>query len=177
MSDATPIVVNLPDEAATIRLAEDLALALKPGDCLALSGDLGAGKSTLARALLRAIADDEALEVPSPTFTLVQSYELRIPVSHFDLYRLGDASELDELGLDEALASGICLVEWPEMAEALLPRDRLTLRLEHEGQGRIARCRLEAHPTVPRHPQDAGRLGLSGGNTPIPDRRRLGAGL
>ncbi|MFN7102307.1 MAG: tRNA (adenosine(37)-N6)-threonylcarbamoyltransferase complex ATPase subunit type 1 TsaE [Pseudorhizobium sp.] len=139
MNDATPILVSLPDEAATIRLGEDLALALRPGDCLALSGDLGAGKSTLARALLRAIADDETLEVPSPTFTLVQSYELRISVSHFDLYRLGDASELDELGLDEALASGICLVEWPEMAEALLRRDRLTLRLGHEGHGRIAR--------------------------------------
>ncbi|MDY6961048.1 MAG: tRNA (adenosine(37)-N6)-threonylcarbamoyltransferase complex ATPase subunit type 1 TsaE, partial [Pseudomonadota bacterium] len=75
MSDATPIVVSLADEAATIQLGEDLALALRPGDCLALSGDLGAGKSTLARALLRAIADDETLEVPSPTFTLVQSYE------------------------------------------------------------------------------------------------------
>ena len=82
------ISLFLADEAATIELGEDLALALKAGDCLALSGDLGAGKSTLARAFLRAMADDDELEVPSPTFTLVQSYELRIPVSHFDLYRL-----------------------------------------------------------------------------------------
>jgi N-acetylmuramate 1-kinase len=128
----------LSGESETIRLGEDLALALKPGDCVALSGDLGAGKSTLARALIRAVADDADLDVPSPTFTLVQAYELRIPVAHFDLYRLADSSELDELGFDEALASGICLVEWPEMAGDLLPRDRITLKLEHEGAGRRA---------------------------------------
>ncbi|MDK1387340.1 tRNA (adenosine(37)-N6)-threonylcarbamoyltransferase complex ATPase subunit type 1 TsaE [Sinorhizobium sp. 8-89] len=126
----------LKDEAATIELGEDLALALKAGDCVALSGDLGAGKSTFARALLRAIADDDALEVPSPTFTLVQSYDLRIPVAHFDLYRLADASELDELGFDEALSEGICLVEWPEKAEEALPAERITLAFTHEGDGR-----------------------------------------
>ncbi|MEK1931021.1 MAG: tRNA (adenosine(37)-N6)-threonylcarbamoyltransferase complex ATPase subunit type 1 TsaE, partial [Pararhizobium sp.] len=130
------ITLFLKDEAATIQLGEDLALALKPGDCLALSGDLGAGKSTLARAFLRAMADDEALEVPSPTFTLVQSYELRIPVSHFDLYRLADVSELDELGLDEALSDGICLVEWPENALAALPKTRLTATFSHLDDGR-----------------------------------------
>ncbi|WP_429931416.1 tRNA (adenosine(37)-N6)-threonylcarbamoyltransferase complex ATPase subunit type 1 TsaE [Agrobacterium vitis] len=119
--------VSLADEAATIQLGEDLALALKPGDCLALHGDLGAGKSTLARALLRALADDDDLEVPSPTFTLVQSYELRIPAAHFDLYRLGDASELDELGFDEALDTGICLVEWPERADGRLPKTTIGL--------------------------------------------------
>jgi tRNA threonylcarbamoyl adenosine modification protein YjeE len=133
---STAISLFLDDEAATIRFGEDMALALNAGDCLALSGDLGAGKSALARALLRALADDAELEVPSPTFTLVQSYDLRIPVSHFDLYRLGDAAELTELGFDEALQNGICLVEWPEMAEGELPADRITLRLEHEGAGR-----------------------------------------
>ncbi len=126
----------LEDERSTDRLGEDLALALRAGDCLALSGDLGTGKSSLARALLRAMADDEELEVPSPTFTLVQSYDLRIPVSHFDLYRLGDPGELTELGFDEALQNGICLVEWPEMAEGDLPVDRINLRLDHEGKGR-----------------------------------------
>lgn len=126
----------LADEAATIALGEDLALALKPGDCVALSGDLGAGKSTLARAFLRALADDDALEVPSPTFTLVQSYELRIPVAHFDLYRLAHSSELDELGFDEALSQGICLVEWPERADDALPASRITLTITHEGDGR-----------------------------------------
>ncbi len=130
------ISLFLADDTATAQLGKDLALALKVGDCLALSGDLGAGKSSLARALLRAMADDAELDVPSPTFTLVQSYELRIPVSHFDLYRLGDPSELTELGFDEALQSGICLVEWPEMAEGELPAERIDLRLTHEGEGR-----------------------------------------
>lgn len=128
----------LENDAATARLGEDLALALKAGDCLALSGDLGAGKSSLARALLRAMADDDELEVPSPTFTLVQSYELRIPIHHFDLYRLSNAAELDELGFDEALQSGICLVEWPEMADGALHADIIHLRLEHDGGGRRA---------------------------------------
>ncbi|WJR68878.1 tRNA (adenosine(37)-N6)-threonylcarbamoyltransferase complex ATPase subunit type 1 TsaE [Neorhizobium sp. CSC1952] len=138
MNGDTTITLTLADEAETVLLGEDLALALKTGDCLALSGDLGAGKSTMARALLRALADDDELEVPSPTFTLVQSYDLRIPAAHFDLYRLGDASELDELGFDEALSNGICLVEWPEMAEDLLPDTRISLRFEHQGSGRTA---------------------------------------
>jgi tRNA threonylcarbamoyl adenosine modification protein YjeE len=132
------ISLFLKDEAATSRLGEDLALALKIGDCLALSGDLGAGKSSLARAFIRAVADDDGLDVPSPTFTLVQSYDLPIPVSHFDLYRLGDPSELDELGLDDALDIGICLVEWPEMAGGELPIERIDLRLDNEGNGRRA---------------------------------------
>lgn len=144
------ISVFLADDAATRQLGEDLALALKIGDCLALSGDLGAGKSALARAFLRAMADDDGLEVPSPTFTLVQSYPLRIPVSHFDLYRLGDASELVELGFDEALQTGICLVEWPEMASTELPAERITLRLETEGQGRRA--------TIAAPPAPSGRI-------------------
>ena len=132
------LCIRLADEAATIRLGEDLALALKPGDCLALTGDLGAGKSTLARAFLRAMADDPDLEVPSPTFTLVQSYELRIPVSHFDFYRMGDASEIDELGFEEALGLGICVVEWPEMAGDELPLSRIRLTLTQDGDGRLA---------------------------------------
>jgi tRNA threonylcarbamoyl adenosine modification protein YjeE len=129
----------LPDEAATARLGEDLAMALKAGDVLALRGDLGAGKSTLARALIRALADDAALEVPSPTFTLVQSYESSLPVHHFDLYRLADASELDELGFDEALAGGAALVEWPERAAGRLPETTLTVELLAKGDGRLAR--------------------------------------
>ncbi|HEV7309261.1 tRNA (adenosine(37)-N6)-threonylcarbamoyltransferase complex ATPase subunit type 1 TsaE [Ensifer sp.] len=127
---------HLSNEAATIELGEDLALALKAGDCVALSGDLGAGKSTFARAFLRALSDDDGLEVPSPTFTLVQTYELRIPVAHFDLYRLADSSELDELGFDEALSQGICLVEWPERADDALPVSRITLAIQHEQDGR-----------------------------------------
>lgn len=130
--------VALADEAATQRLGEDLALMLRRGDCLALSGDLGAGKSTLARALIRALADDPHYEVPSPTFTLVQSYDLPLPVAHFDFYRLSDAGEVDELGLDEALDHGIALVEWPERAEGALPDDAIRLTLSEDGSGRIA---------------------------------------
>ncbi len=133
--------VPLDDEAATIRLGEDLAIALKPGDTLALEGDLGAGKSTLARAFLRAWADDPELEVPSPTFTLIQTYELpRGAVAHADLYRLGDVSELAELGLDDLSADGILLVEWPDRAEGTLPGRiaRIHLALEPGSERRIA---------------------------------------
>lgn len=128
--------IFLADEAATIHFGEDMAIALKRGDYVALSGDLGAGKSTFSRAVIRAIADDAFLEVPSPTFTLVQSYDLRLPVAHFDLYRIADAAEIDELGFDEALADGICLVEWPEKGDGALPASGITLTFTHEGEGR-----------------------------------------
>ncbi|TGQ74207.1 tRNA (adenosine(37)-N6)-threonylcarbamoyltransferase complex ATPase subunit type 1 TsaE [Mesorhizobium sp. M00.F.Ca.ET.186.01.1.1] len=129
----------LADETQTARLGEDLALALRPGDVLALKGDLGAGKSTLARALIRTLADDAGLDVPSPTFTLVQSYDTRIPVHHFDLYRLSSAAEIDELGFDEVLAQGAALVEWPERAEGYLPKTSVQVELVQHGLGRLAR--------------------------------------
>lgn len=129
----------LGEEADTARLGEDLAMALRPGDVLALKGDLGAGKSTLARALIRALADDPGLDVPSPTFTLVQSYDTSIPVHHFDLYRLGSAFELDELGFDETLSQGAALVEWPERAADRLPGAAVTVELASRGEGRLAR--------------------------------------
>lgn len=132
------VTLDLADEAATKRLGEDLALALKPGDVLALTGDLGAGKSTLARALIRALAGDPELEVPSPTFTLVQAYAGRLPVAHFDFYRLSSVDELDELGFHEALEDGIAIVEWPERMEHALPDSRIRLILTHEGNGRRA---------------------------------------
>ncbi|WP_422374364.1 tRNA (adenosine(37)-N6)-threonylcarbamoyltransferase complex ATPase subunit type 1 TsaE [Roseibium sp.] len=118
------------DEAETRRLANDLALVLKPGDIVCLSGDLGAGKSTFTRALLRSFAGDPELEVPSPTFTLVQTYELdRFDLSHFDLYRLEDPEELEELGLDDLVEAGAALIEWPEKAEELLPADALWVQI------------------------------------------------
>lgn len=134
-----PLSIFLANEAETARLGEELALTVKPGDCLALIGDLGSGKSTLARAMIRAIADDDDLEVPSPTFTIVQSYALRFPVHHLDLYRLSDVSEMDELGIDEMLSDGVCLIEWPELAASEMPVDStITLRLTHQGEGRVA---------------------------------------
>jgi tRNA threonylcarbamoyl adenosine modification protein YjeE len=140
VNGAGEISLTCCDEAATCRLAEDLAMVLAPGDCLCLVGDLGAGKSTLARALLRALADDDALEVPSPTFTLVQGYALRrFPVAHLDLYRLEDPQEADELGLDDMLETGAALVEWPERAPDHIPASRLVVRIAPAGEGDDAR--------------------------------------
>jgi len=126
----------LADEAATLLAGDDIAAALRPGDVVALHGDLGAGKTTLARAIVRAVAGDRAIEVPSPTFTLVQAYEGRFPVSHFDLYRLSSPDELDELGFDEAGEGGVALVEWPERAGSRLPAAAIHVRLTEEGAGR-----------------------------------------
>ncbi len=132
------IEIALPDEAATRRLGEDLALALRAGDVVSLRGDLGAGKTTLARSVIRTLADDDRLEVPSPTFTLVQSYELRLPVHHLDLYRLGSPDELDELGVDELAEDGALLVEWPEHAGGALPAEALSIEIVHEDGARRA---------------------------------------
>ena len=141
MADA-PLTIALADAEETARLGADLPAAAKPGDVFALSGDLGAGKTTLARGFVRAMAGDPELEVPSPTFTLVQSYAARIPVAHLDLYRLADTSELDELGFDEAREEGVVLVEWPERAGGLLDgADIVRINLDHDGAGRIATIR------------------------------------
>jgi tRNA threonylcarbamoyl adenosine modification protein YjeE len=130
---------SLADEQATTRLGADIAAALRLGDVVLLCGDLGAGKTTLARGLVRALAEDPAMDVPSPTFTLVQAYDAPVPVRHFDLYRLAAADELEELGFDEAVAQGAVLVEWPERAEGRLPAHAVTVELSDEGAGRLAR--------------------------------------
>ena len=122
--------IVLPDEDATRRFAIDVAAALKPGDLVTLSGDLGAGKTALARAIIRALAVDEAVEVPSPTFTLLQIYDLpRFPVVHVDLYRVNTLAELSELGWEEASEGAAVLVEWPDRAGALIQADRLEIAL------------------------------------------------
>jgi len=122
--------VLLPNEEALQRLVKDIAIALEPGDLITLSGDLGAGKTTLARALIRHLAGDPAVEVPSPTFTLVQSYELpRFPVVHADLYRVSGSSELAELGFEDLPAGAVILLEWPDRAAGFLPPDRLDITM------------------------------------------------
>jgi tRNA threonylcarbamoyladenosine biosynthesis protein TsaE len=126
----------LPDQDATERLGRTVAGRLRAGEAVCLYGPLGAGKSTLARALVRALTD-EAEEVPSPTFTLVQTYEgPAFPIAHFDLYRLKSAEEAYEIGLDDALEVGAAVIEWPERLGQALPPDRLAIHLapgESEG--------------------------------------------
>ncbi len=120
----------LPNEQATEALGATLAARLKPGDVVGLKGDLGAGKTTLARAIIRAAAADPELIVPSPTFTLVEVYDTpRGSYWHFDLYRLDEPQQVYELGWEEALAEGIVLLEWPERLGRLLPK-HLSVTLE-----------------------------------------------
>jgi N-acetylmuramate 1-kinase len=120
----------LADEQATEALMRDIAALIEPGDLIALSGDLGAGKTTFARAFIRHIAGNDAIEVPSPTFTLMQVYELpRFTLLHADLYRLNRADELNELGFDELREGAVTLLEWPDRAEHVLPPDRLDIEL------------------------------------------------
>lgn len=125
---STQLFADDADLDAVNRLAAFLALILQPGDVVALSGELGAGKTTFARAVIRAVAGDETREVPSPTFSLVQNYDGgRLPLAHIDCYRMSGADELQELGLDEALTRGAALIEWPEQIEDALPTDRLDI--------------------------------------------------
>lgn len=136
---------RLPDEAATAHLGAALAHELRSGEAICLYGPLGAGKSTLARALVRALTTPDE-DVPSPTFTLVQFYEAaRLNVAHFDLYRLSSPDEAYEIGLDEALEDGAAVIEWPERLEGRLPPDRLdvVISLSEDDDGR--RVRLTPH--------------------------------
>ena len=133
----------LADEAATARLGAAIAQELQIGEAVCLSGPLGAGKSTLARALVRALTTPQE-DVPSPTFTLVQFYEgRRLKVAHFDLYRLTSPDEAYEIGLDEALDDGAAVIEWPERLEGRLPADRLDIEIGLLEAGRDVR--LVAH--------------------------------
>ena len=120
--------VTLADEAATAHLMADIALLIGKGDVITLSGDLGVGKTVAARAMIRHLAGDPLLEVPSPTFTLVQAYDLAtLPVLHADLYRISDERELEELGLTQFRDDMLTLVEWPERAPSALPIDRIDI--------------------------------------------------
>jgi tRNA threonylcarbamoyladenosine biosynthesis protein TsaE len=125
------LMLHLSSEAETEALGRRIADALRPGDMVALAGGLGAGKTALARSIVRRFLPQE--EVPSPTFTLVQTYETpAFPIWHVDLYRLKSEAEIRELGLEEALDGGVLLVEWPDRLGSLLPRDRLDVSFELE---------------------------------------------
>lgn len=132
------MIAHLDDDGATARLGEAIARVLGPREAVCLTGPLGAGKSTLARALIRALTNPDE-EVPSPTFTLVQTYDgPRFPVAHFDLYRLNSPDEAYEIGLEEALEDGAAVIEWPQRLQGQLPRDRLDIDIAFDGQGRRA---------------------------------------
>ncbi len=145
-----PAYISLPDQAATQDLGRRLARAVRVGDVIALRGDLGTGKTTLARALVQAVLAVHGLkeEVPSPTFTLVQTYETPdLALWHVDLYRIDEPAEVRELGLDDALDDGVILVEWPDQgggAIEALSLDRLDISLSLTGEGGRA-ARLTAH--------------------------------
>ncbi|MBN9280025.1 MAG: tRNA (adenosine(37)-N6)-threonylcarbamoyltransferase complex ATPase subunit type 1 TsaE [Hyphomicrobium sp.] len=136
-------IVEGVDEARLTRLAELIALKVRAGDLITLTGDLGAGKTTFARALIRAMLGDPEAEVPSPTFTIVQPYATaRIDIAHFDLYRLADPAELDEIGFDEAVTGGLALVEWPERAEGRLHGHHLDIALSAGASAETRTLRL-----------------------------------
>lgn len=133
MAEAQPhFALTLQNEAATAQLMADLGLLLGKGDVVALTGDLGAGKTSAARALIRSLAGDETLEVPSPSFTLVQPYELPgLTLLHADFYRVSEEDEIAELGLSPLPPDALILIEWPERAPHLLPDDRIDIAFAH----------------------------------------------
>src|SRR6516164_3385972 len=129
-SGGQSFTLTVPNKAALAAFMADIAAALEPGDLVTLSGDLGAGKTTFARALIRHLAGDETIEVPSPTFTLLQTYDLpRFRLVHADLYRTSGPSELAELGFEDLGEDSVTLLEWPDRAAGLLPPDRLDIAL------------------------------------------------
>ncbi len=152
------VAVEIPDQDALRPYVADLAAALQRGDVVALSGDLGAGKTTFARALIRHLAGDPELEVPSPTFTLVQAYDLsKFPVVHADLYRVTNPEELIELGLDSLPEGTVLLIEWPDRAPDFLPQDywELAFQVAPERGDEFRLLRITGHG---RHAARAERL-------------------
>ena len=141
----TQITLDLPTEADTTQLGQALARVLGAGDCVLLEGSIGAGKSHLARALIRTLRDPDE-EVPSPTFTLVQTYPGTPDIWHADLYRLTHPDEVHELGLEAAFDAAICLIEWPDRLGAYTPENPIRLRLDPKGAGRVAQIWLGARP-------------------------------
>ena len=140
------VVVELPNEQATLALGATVAKALQPKTRIYLSGDLGAGKTTLVRGLLRGLGYQGP--VKSPTYTLVEVYALsRLDLHHFDFYRFNNSDEWNDAGFREVFDSdSVCLVEWPEKAHPKLPSPDLWIRIEHLAEGR--RVRLSAHTTT-----------------------------
>jgi tRNA threonylcarbamoyl adenosine modification protein YjeE len=138
----------LSSESQTVQWAAALATRCVQGDCILLKGDLGAGKTAFARGFIQALCGEQE-EVTSPTFTLMQEYHTRAgqPLWHFDLYRLKNAAELEQLGMDDALTHGMTLIEWPEIAEERLPAAALTIELQHAGES-VRRAVISGDPAI-----------------------------
>lgn len=140
----------LPSESATDALGRLMADELMPGDTVLLTGPIGAGKSHLSRAIIRARLG-RMEDVPSPTFTLVQTYEdPAAEIWHADLYRLSHPDEVLELGLEDAFATAICLIEWPDRLGPHVPEDPITVSLSAEGDGRRALISFMGRPELAR---------------------------
>ena len=147
------------DEAGVVRVAELLAFKLQRQDVIALRGDLGAGKTTLARALIGAVLRDGSTEVTSPTFSLHQTYAARrLTISHYDFYRLSSAQEAAELGFEEAAQEGAVIVEWPERAAALLPETRIEVELADTGDASVRRVTVRGTGAAAERTQRIGEL-------------------
>lgn len=159
--------LRLDGVEATTRLAASIAELARPGDVIGLAGDLGTGKTSFARAFITARAAHRGApteEVPSPTFTLVQTYEMAgETIWHFDLYRLDRAEDAYELGIEEAFAGGLCLIEWPERIAALLPDDRLDMEFSFSDQEDRRHARLVGHGSWAPRLADAGIAAGSNG--------------
>lgn len=142
---------QLKHEQDTNELARNLARILRSGDVIALHGDLGAGKTALCRHLIRVLSKDADTEVPSPTFTLVQTYDSSLgEIWHFDLYRVHNSEDILELGWDEALGAGLILIEWPDRLGGWLPVNRLDINLHFAAEGDERRVRLSGDGDWPQ---------------------------
>ena len=138
-------MARLADESATVELARRIAGVARGGDVIALAGDLGVGKTRFARAFIDALTGD-AEEVPSPTFTLLQTYESPAgTIWHFDLYRLSRPAEAYELGIEDAFAGGIAIIEWPDRLQGLLPSQRLDIALSFAGDANARSAQVVGH--------------------------------
>ena len=144
-----PILDDILDESALGALAGRLARVLVAGDCVALRGDLGAGKTSFARALIRAFVADPALDVPSPTFALRQDYAgPRGAIVHLDLYRITEPRDLDEIGFEDTLVNAVTVVEWPERAGAALPAARIDIALTDTPSSETRRVTIRGNDAV-----------------------------
>jgi len=135
----------------TVKLAARLARALVPGDCLALIGDLGSGKTTFVKGLAYGLGFKKKDYVSSPTFVILKNYPARIPIYHFDVYRLSTLNEFQGIGLEEFIGSqGICVIEWADKLEGLLPPDHIRIEFSTAGQGDRLRKIVVRHPSKRR---------------------------